>query len=107
MKRTVRIRITANNPHLHNFISKSRTYVTMPTIELEAILTILLDLRENWLEEDITAYITRPTIGGGLSSKSFKRDVRIRISVNNPHLRNFISKSLQGRVKSSVDIEPT
>ena len=33
--------------------------------------------------------------------------VRIRIRANNPHLQNFISKSLRGRVKSYMDIEPT
>ena len=57
MKRTVRIRIAENNPHLHNLISKSlrgrvkslmdRTYITMPTIESDAILTIWPDLGEN------------------------------------------------------------
>ena len=57
LKRTVRIRITANNPYLHNFISKSlrggdeirhgyRTYITMPTIGSEPILTIWPDLGE-------------------------------------------------------------
>ena len=53
----MRIRITANNPHLRKFylqISAGeieisygyRTYVTMPTIELEPISTILPDLGE-------------------------------------------------------------
>ena len=56
LKRTVRINVTANNPHLPNFISKSlgegeifhryRTYITMPTIECEPILTIWPDLGE-------------------------------------------------------------
>ena len=47
----------ANNPHLHNFISKSlqgdgeifhgyRTYITMPTIDSDPISTIWLDLGE-------------------------------------------------------------
>ena len=57
MKRTVRIRIRANNPDLHNFISKSlrgegeifhgyRTYITMPVIDSEPISTLWLDLEE-------------------------------------------------------------
>ena len=57
MKRTVGIRIRADNPDLHNFISKSlqgegeifhgyRTYITMPAIVSEPISTIWLDLVE-------------------------------------------------------------
>ena len=57
MNRNVPIRIRANNPHLHNFISKSLRgrvksfmdmviYITLPTIDSEPIPTILLDLGE-------------------------------------------------------------
>ena len=59
-----------------------RTYITKPTIESEAILTIWPDLRRK---------------------TGLKRTVRIGIAANNPHLHNFISKSLLGRVKSFMD----
>ena len=53
----MRIRIRANNPDWHNFISKSlqgeveifhgyRTYITMPTIDTDPISTMWLDLGE-------------------------------------------------------------
>ena len=50
LKRTVQIRMSANNPHLHNFISKSLRGRgegdTMPEIESEPFLTIWPDLIE-------------------------------------------------------------
>ena len=42
-----------------------------------------------------------------LEKTGLNRTVRIRIRAKNPHLHNFISKSLRGRVESFMDIEPT